>query len=65
MRELDAKSITGAVIERMSECRDPRFREVMTSLVTHLHDFVREVRLTEAEWLTAIQFLTDSGSDLH
>jgi hydroxyquinol 1,2-dioxygenase len=61
MRELDEKSITGAVIERMSECRDPRFREVMTSLVTHLHDFVREVRLTEAEWLTAIQFLTEVG----
>jgi hydroxyquinol 1,2-dioxygenase len=33
----------------------------MTSLVTHLHDFVREVRLTEAEWLTAIQFLTEVG----
>ena len=61
MREFDEKSITGAVIERMSECRDPRFREVMTSLVTHLHDFVREVRLTEAEWLTAIQFLTEVG----
>jgi hydroxyquinol 1,2-dioxygenase len=61
MRELDEKSITGAVIERMSQCRDPRFREVMTSLVTHLHDFVREVRLTEAEWLTAIQFLTEVG----
>jgi hydroxyquinol 1,2-dioxygenase len=61
MREFDEKSITGAVIERMSECRDPRFRQVMTALVTHLHDFVREVRLTEAEWLTAIQFLTDVG----
>lgn len=61
MREFDEKSITGAVIERMSECRDPRFKEVMTSLVTHLHDFVREVRLTEAEWLTAIRFLTEVG----
>jgi hydroxyquinol 1,2-dioxygenase len=61
MRELDETSITGAVIERMSECRDPRFREVMTSLVTHVHDFVREVRLTEAEWLAAIQFLTEVG----
>ena len=61
MREFDEKSITGAVIERMSECRDLRFREVMTSLVTHLHDFVREVRLTESEWLTAIQFLTAVG----
>jgi hydroxyquinol 1,2-dioxygenase len=33
----------------------------MTSLVTHLRDFVREVRLTEAEWLAAIQFLTEVG----
>jgi len=61
MREFDEKSITAAVIERMAECQDPRFKQVMTSLVTHLHDFVREVRLTEAEWLTAIQFLTEVG----
>jgi hydroxyquinol 1,2-dioxygenase len=61
MREFDEKSITAAVIERMAECRDPRFKQVMTSLVTHLHDFVREVQLTEAEWMTAIQFLTAVG----
>ncbi len=61
MREFDERSITGAVIERLSDCRDPRFKQVMTSLVSHLHDFVREVRLTEAEWLTAIQFLTEVG----
>jgi hydroxyquinol 1,2-dioxygenase len=61
MRELDEKSITQAVIGRLSECQDPRFRQIMTSLVTHLHDFVRDVRLTEEEWITAIQFLTDTG----
>jgi hydroxyquinol 1,2-dioxygenase len=61
MREFDEKSITAAVIERLSQCRDLRFRQVMTSLVTHLHDFVREVSLTEAEWMTAIQFLTEVG----
>jgi hydroxyquinol 1,2-dioxygenase len=33
----------------------------MTLLITHLHDFVREARPTEAEWLAAIQFLTDAG----
>jgi hydroxyquinol 1,2-dioxygenase len=33
----------------------------MSSLVTHLHAFVREVQLTEAEWLTAIEFLTEVG----
>ena len=61
MREFDERSITAAVIGRLSECDDPRFKRVMTSLVTHLHDFVRDVQLTEAEWITAIEFLTDVG----
>ena len=61
MRQFDEKSITEAVIARMSNCEDPRFRHVMTSLVRHVHDFVRDVQLTEKEWITAIQFLTDTG----
>ncbi|HEY6785370.1 MAG TPA: dioxygenase, partial [Gemmatimonadales bacterium] len=61
MRELDETSITAAVIDRLSACDDPRFKRVMTSLITHLHGFVREVKLTEAEWLRAIQFLTEVG----
>jgi hydroxyquinol 1,2-dioxygenase len=61
MREFDEKSITEAVIGRLCECDDPRFKQVMTALITHLHDFVREVQLTEPEWLTAIEFLTDVG----
>jgi hydroxyquinol 1,2-dioxygenase len=61
MREFDEKSITEAVIGRLSQCDDPRFKQVMTALITHLHDFVREVQLTEPEWLTAIEFLTDVG----
>jgi Catechol dioxygenase N terminus len=61
MREFDEKSITQAAIGRLSECGDPRFKRVMTSLITHLHDFVRDVELTEPEWFAAIQFLTDVG----
>lgn len=61
MREFDEKTITQAVIARMADSDDPRFRQVMTSLVTHVHDFVREVKLTEAEWMTALLFLTDVG----
>jgi hydroxyquinol 1,2-dioxygenase len=61
VREFDDKSITQAVIRRLSECDDPRFAWVMTSLITHLHDFVRKVQLTEPEWLAAIRFLTDVG----
>ncbi|MEU4447563.1 intradiol ring-cleavage dioxygenase [Actinosynnema sp. NPDC050801] len=39
----------------------PRYREIMTGLVHHLHAFAREVRLTEGEWATAIDFLTRAG----
>jgi hydroxyquinol 1,2-dioxygenase len=61
MREFDEKNLTQAVIGRLSECDDPRFKRIMTSLITHVHDFVREVHLSESEWLTAIQFLTEVG----
>jgi hydroxyquinol 1,2-dioxygenase len=61
MRDFDEKSITEAVIGRLQNCDDPRFREVMTSLIRHVHDFVRDVKLTEQEWFSAIQFLTDVG----
>ena len=61
MREFDEKSITQAVVGRLSECNDPRFKRVMSSLITHLHDFVRDVQLTEQEWINAIQFLTNVG----
>src|SRR3954454_4159759 len=40
---------------------DPRLRQVMTSLVRHLHDFVKDVELTEEEWAAAIAFLTATG----
>src|ERR1700675_577957 len=61
MGEFDEKSVTQAVIARLSESEDPRFKRVMASFITHLHDFVREVSLTEPEWHAAIQFLTDVG----
>ena len=61
MKQVNENDITAAVIARMADCKDPRFKQVMTSLVTHLHDFVRDVRLTEEEWMKAIQFLTRTG----
>lgn len=54
-------SLLAAVLGRMADCEDKRFKTVMTSLVTHLHSFVHEVGLTEQEWFTAIEFLTDTG----
>jgi hydroxyquinol 1,2-dioxygenase len=61
MQDFDERSITAAVLARMAGSEDARFRQVMGSLVTHLHDFIREVKLTDAEWFAAIQFLTSVG----
>src|SRR6202034_3996315 len=40
---------------------DPRVRQVLGSLVRHLHAFVKDVELTEREWAEAIAFLTATG----
>jgi protocatechuate 3,4-dioxygenase beta subunit len=40
---------------------DPRLRQLLTSLVQHLHAFVKDVELTEEEWGAAIAFLTRTG----
>ena len=55
------QDLTEAVLEKLEGVADARFRDVMRSLVKHLHDFVRETQLTEAEWLAGIQFLTATG----
>jgi hydroxyquinol 1,2-dioxygenase len=61
MRNIDATTITPAFLQRLQNCTDPRLKEILSSLVTHLHDFAREVKLTEAEWMQGIQFLTATG----
>lgn len=61
MRTVDEHTITDAVLEAMRDAPDTRLGEVMTSLVRHLHDFAREVQLTEDEWARGIRFLTETG----
>jgi hydroxyquinol 1,2-dioxygenase len=61
MRNFTEETLTDAVIGRLSRCEDERFKQVMTSLIRHLHAFVREVDLTEAEWAAGIRFLTATG----
>lgn len=50
-----------AVVESFAPSTDPRLREILTSLVRHLHGFAREVELTVPEWEFAIDFLTRTG----
>ncbi len=61
MRNLSEDNLTEAVLAKLEGASDARFKFVMTALIRHLHDFVREVALTEAEWKTAIDFLTATG----
>jgi hydroxyquinol 1,2-dioxygenase len=50
-----------AVVESFAATADPRLRELLNSLVRHLHAFVRDTEPTIAEWQRAIDFLTATG----
>ncbi|MGH3761050.1 dioxygenase [Actinophytocola sp.] len=54
-------NLTDRVVASFEGAGDPRFREIATSLVKHLHAFLADVRLTEQEWAAAIDFLTRTG----
>lgn len=55
------EDVTPAVLAVMQQTTDPRLREIMTSLVAHLHAFVRDVRLTEEEFQSATAILNEMG----
>ncbi len=56
--EADSVNVVNA---RMGSDINPRLKEIMTSLVRHLHAFVKDVHLTQQEWEVAIDFLTRTG----
>ena len=55
------ETAAAAVTDSFADTPDPRLRELLTSLVRHLHAFVRETEPTIAEWEYAINFLTKTG----
>lgn len=55
------RHLTDVVLATMESTPDPRLREIMTSLVSHLHQFVRDVKLTEAEFQTALALVNRIG----
>lgn len=54
-------NITDLACQRWATAHSPRLGELMTALVRHLHEFAREVELTEDEWMAAIEWLTATG----
>jgi hypothetical protein len=61
LKDLTIENITENVHRINSQCSDPRLKYVMERLVSHLHDFARETRLSFDEWMAGIQFLTQVG----
>jgi hydroxyquinol 1,2-dioxygenase len=61
LRNKTEDDITAEVLARFADTPDPRLRQIMLGLIKHLHAFVKEVALTEAEWFQAIEILTTAG----
>ncbi|MFA8440674.1 dioxygenase [Yoonia sp.] len=62
MRNVTKDNITDVFKSYMSDETAPRMREVLGSLVQHLHDFARETNLTHDEWRAGIAFLEACGA---
>ena len=55
------EQITRNVLDSIANTSNPRLKAVMSSLISHLHAFIREVEPSQEEWAFAIQFLTRTG----
>jgi catechol 1,2-dioxygenase len=61
MTRFNEQTATDVVLDRLANCQDPRLKQLLTSIITHVHAIVREVEPTEEEWLAALAFLTRTG----
>lgn len=61
MAFVNEDNITDLAIERWASAHSPRTARLMSALVRHVHEFAREVELTEEEWMAAIEWLTRTG----
>src|SRR5258708_36072417 len=55
------QDVTKAVLAEIAHAPDPRFREVMSAFVRHLHAFEREVKITEDEFKKAVGYIVECG----
>src|SRR6266851_238191 len=61
MRQFTEDTLTNAVLARLKDAKHPRFKQIITGAVKHLHAFARDVQLTEEEWFEGIKFLSAVG----
>ena len=55
------ENVTDAVVDAFQQTKDPRTREILVSLVKHLHAFARDVHLTEEEFQNAVGIVAKIG----
>jgi len=55
------EDVTKVVTEAFKNAQPPRLREILISLVSHLHAFARDVHLTEEEFEKAVQYVARLG----
>jgi catechol 1,2-dioxygenase len=61
MDAMTPDELTKRVVKEYSGAADPRARELLAALISHLHAFAVETRLTPQEWQAGIEFLTATG----
>jgi hydroxyquinol 1,2-dioxygenase len=61
-QEARESELTARVLGSFADTPEPRLKVLVEALTRHVHEFVREVRLTEHEWQQAIDFLTAVGN---
>ncbi|MDC3409792.1 6-chlorohydroxyquinol-1,2-dioxygenase [Alphaproteobacteria bacterium] len=59
--DFNENNATEAVLNSFARIEDKRLKQIMNSIITHLHQVVKEVEPTEEEWMKAIMFLTKTG----
>jgi hydroxyquinol 1,2-dioxygenase len=55
------KDVTAVVLSELEKTKNPRLRQIMSAFIRHLHDFAREVKLTEEEFQAAIGYIVALG----
>lgn len=53
--------VTAAVLAELDRAGEPRFKQIMTAAVRHLHGFVRDAELTEADFHQACSVIASLG----
>jgi hydroxyquinol 1,2-dioxygenase len=61
MRNLSKTNVTEAVLRSFAGSKNERLKFIVSHLVTHLHDFARDVNLSHEEWNIGLAFLTEVG----